>query len=212
MTTWIEVLKIFVSWPFVILLLCAAFGCVFRTEIAQFLRNIGSIKLPGGAEIRTSQLPAPSSETPEKEAPPEPDPGIITLDEEQQRLIREQFENLSKEAADAKQEKESLLDTASNLLIEKDKAIKYWWFMHLSYFLVSTTKNVLRWFAAQTPLPTKEYYNEVWKTVVADPKQREIMLMVLLHHGLIETTGLVLQVTQNGRDFLTFIGEDRGLV
>ncbi|MFB3886336.1 MAG: hypothetical protein ACE144_14020 [Thermodesulfobacteriota bacterium] len=207
MTTWIEVLKIFVSWPFVILLLGAAFGYVFRSEIAQFLRNIGSIKLPGGAEIHTSQPPAPSSEKPEKEAPPEPDPAIITLNKEQQQLVREHIENLTKEAADAKQEKESLLETASNLLIEKDRVIKYWWFMFLSLFLVPTTKNVLRWFAVQTPLPTKEYYNEIWKTVVADPKQREIMLMVLLHHGLIEANGPLLQVTQNGRDFITFIGE-----
>jgi hypothetical protein len=99
------------------------------------------------------------------------------------------------------------MELAFNMLVEKDREVKYWWFMYLSFFLVPTTKSVLRWFADQIPLPTKEYYNEVWKTVVPDSKQREVMLMVLLHHGLIETKGLVLQITQYGRDFLTFIAD-----
>jgi hypothetical protein len=73
MMTWIELLKVFVSWPLVILILGLAFGFTFRAEIAQFLRNIGTIKLPGGAEILTSQAPPSKSETPDKEAPPEPD-------------------------------------------------------------------------------------------------------------------------------------------
>lgn len=207
MATLIEVLRIFVSWPFVILLLGSGFGYAFRSEIAQFLCNIASIKLPGGAEIRISQLPPPSSETPEVKPPSGPEPHVLTLSEEQQQAIKGHIESLAKEATDAKQEKEKLLETASNLLIENNRTIRYWWFMYLSLFLVPTTKIVLRWFAVQIPSPTKDYYSEVWKTVVADPKQREVILMVLLHHGLVETKGHLLQVTQNGRDFLTFIGE-----
>lgn len=206
MVTWLELLKVFISWPFVILILALAFGFTFRYEIAQFLRNIGTIKLPGGTEILTSQAPPSKSEMSDKEAPPEPSPEVLTLNEEQQKIIRQHIKELAKEAADAKQEKEQILDTAVNMLVHKDREIRYWWFMYLSFFLVPTTKNVLRWFAIQIPSPTKEYYNEVWKPLVVDSKQREIILMVLLHHGLIETKGHLLQITQNGHDFLTFIG------
>jgi hypothetical protein len=207
---WVELLKIFISWPFVIFVLGLAFGIGFRIEIAQFLRNIAAIKLPGGAEILTSQLPPPKSEKSEEPSPPEPAPGIITLNEDQQNIIRQHIEALTKEAADARQEKEKLLEAATNLLSEKDIEKKYWWFMYLTLFMVPTTQNVLRWFAAQSLPSTKEYYNEMWKPVVAAAEQREVILMVLLHHGLLESKGHVLQITQNGRDFLNFIGAGGG--
>lgn len=202
----IELLKIFVSWPFVILILGLAFGITFRAELAQFIKAVGTIKLPGGAEILTNQTPPPKSETPEKKSPPEPDPKVLTLNEEQQQIIREHIKSLTKQATDAKQEKENILEVATTLLAEKERDARYWWFMYLSFFLVSTTQNVLRWFAAQALPPTKEYYNEVWKTVVQDSKQREIILMVLFHHGLLEIKGHLIQVTQNGRDFINFVG------
>ncbi len=208
---WIELLKIFVSWPFIIFILGLGFGIGFRSEISQFLRNVATIRLPGGAEILTSQPPPPKTEKSEEPAPPESAPGVITLNEDQQQIIRQHIEGLTKEAANAKQEKENLLETASKLLSEREVEKKYWWFMYLTHFLVPTTQNVLRWFAAQAHLPTKEYYNEVWKPILADAKQREVVLMVLLHHGLLESKGHVLQVTQNGQDFLSFVGTGSGV-
>lgn len=202
--TFIDVLRILISWPAVILILGLLFGYHFRSEISRLLQNI-SIKLPGGTEISASQLPPPSGETEKKEAPPEPASGVLKLTPEEQKVIRTHIESLTKEASTAKQEKENLIKTAVDLLSKKDSDIKYWWFMYLSLFLVPTTKNVLWWFMTRIEAPTKEYYHLAWKDVVLDVQQREIMFMVLLHHGLIEEKGPVIQITQNGRDFLTFI-------
>ena len=200
-----EYLKIFVSWPFVVLVLVGGFGLLFTTEIRQFLRKIGTIKLPGGTEILTTQSPPATSDKKDEVAPPEPNPSVLTLNAEQQAVVRAHIESLSQQASTATQKKEQIFNNAVELLTQKERDIKYWWFMYLNLFLVATTKYVLRWFAAQ-PMPiTKDYYNEVWKGIVADTLQRETMLIVLMHHNLIETKESLINTTQNGRDFLAFL-------
>lgn len=200
-----DYLKIFVSWPFVVLVLVGGFGLLFTSEVRQFLRKVGTIKLPGGTEILTTQLPPATSDKKDEVAPPEPNPSVLTLNAEEQAAIRAHIETLSQQATTAAQEKEQILNNAVELLTQKERDTKYWWFMYLNLFLVVTTKHVLRWLAAQ-PVPiTKDYYNEVWKGIVADTLQRETMLIVLLHHNLIEAKETMIQTTQNGRDFLAFL-------
>ena len=114
---------------------------------------------------------------------------------------------MTREAAGAVQGKSIIVEYAIKMIGEKDREKKYWWFMYLSLFLVPNTKLVLRWFATQATPPTKEYYSEFWKAIVAESKLREVMLMVLIHHGLVVSEGPVLKVSQNGRDFLAFIGD-----
>jgi len=116
------------------------------------------------------------------------------------------MDGLRKKAENAKQEKENIFEAAVNLLNEKQKEVVGWWFNYLSLFLVPKTKFILSWFGSQTVAPTKEYFHETWKQIVPDTKERETILMVLLHHGLIEAKNQVLQITQAGRDFLNFIG------
>lgn len=206
-----ELLKIIISWPFVVLILVGSFGWSFKEEIRQFLRKVGTIKLPRGTEILTTQSPPAKSEKKDDIAPPEPDPSVLTLNAEQQAVIRAHIESLSQQASTAEQEKEQILKNATDLLLQKEREVKYWWFMYLNLFLVPTTKHVLRWFASQPIAITKDYYNEVWKGIVANAVQREIMLMVLIHHNLIEANGPTLVLTQNGRDFLTFLAAAENL-
>jgi hypothetical protein len=198
-----DVLKLIISWPFVAGALSLTFGIAFRYEISQFIQNIGLIRFPGG-EIRTTQASTPKDEL---AAPP-----AITLTEDDQKIIREHIESLTKKAADAEQEKEQILNYLIDTLTQKNqeladkhKQVIYWWFQYLSLFLVPITQTVLQWFSSLQIAPTKEYYNEAWKAVVTDANQREIMLMVLLHHGLLEANGPVLQVSQAGKDFLAFL-------
>ena len=205
MSTALDLLRIFISWPFMVFVLLCAFGYTFRSEIRQLLGNVVSIKLPGGAEILTLQPPPATSETKEKEASPEPGPSVLTLTADQQVVIRAHIEDLTKQISTVAEEKEAILKRAVELISEKQREVRYWWFMFLSLFLVPTTKNVLRWFAAQTIPPTKVYYDEVWKVIVLDAKQREVILMVLLHYSLVEFEGQTLEVSQIGRDFLAFL-------
>src|SRR3990172_972259 len=140
-----ELLKIIVSWPFVILILVGSFGYSFKNEIRQFLQKVGTIKLPGGTEILTTQPPPATSEKKDDIAPPEPNPAVLILTAEQQAVIRAHIEGLSQQASTAEQMKEQILKNATDLLLQKEREVKYWWFMYLNLFLVPTTKHVLRW-------------------------------------------------------------------
>lgn len=215
MPIWFEVIKVLISWPFTILILGLGFGIGFRSEIAQLLRNIASIKLPGGAEILTIQPPPPENERRESaqpaDTPPEPPPGVITLTQEDQAAIRSHIEALTQQATNVTQEKEQLLEAASSLIAEKQREARYWWFMYLGHFLVFRTKLVLKWLSEQSYAPSRAYYHETWKDQIPELKEREAILMALFHHGLIEDTGQGLRVTDAGREFLHFSGATGGL-
>jgi hypothetical protein len=205
----LEALRIVISWPFVAGVVAFAFGITFKRELSQFIHNIGFIRFPGGAEIHTSQAPPETS----KAAPSGSTaggPGALTLTPEDQEILRKHIEGLTKQMTDAHQEKDQILDSAIQIISEKQKEVVYWWFQYLSLFFVPATKVVLHWFGAQ-PIPlTKEFYEEAWKPIITDPTQRETILMVLLHHHLVEQKGMLLEITQAGRDFVAFL--DAGAV
>lgn len=209
--TLLDVLHVFISWPVV----AFGLGLIFRKDIAAFIQfmSLRFPGLPGRPEISSKQLPPPDDDTGGGEpgpggapGPPAADTESITLNAEQLAVIRSHMDGLRKKAENAKQEKENIFEAAVNLLNEKQKEVVGWWFNYLSLFLVPKTKFILSWFGSQTVAPTKEYFHETWKQIVPDTKERETILMVLLHHGLIEAKNQVLQITQAGRDFLNFIG------
>lgn len=202
----IEVLRLIISWPFVIGALGFTFGFVFREEIAQFIKSIAAIRFPGGAEIRANQPPPPAE--PAGVAPPTSDGETIALTAQQIDIVRKHIESLTEKAEKAKnaaEEKEQVVKAAVDMVVEKHKEVIHWWFQYLSLFLVPMTQIVLKWFATQAVAPTKEYYDEFWKVIVSDTKERQAILMALLHHHLLEANGPVFQITQTGHDFLGFM-------
>ena len=215
--TLIEVLRLFFAWPFMVTLLGFAFGIAFRREIGRFLENIGMIRFPGGTELHSRQAPAGTKK--EEEALPTED-GVVTLRPEDQQVIRQHFENLQQDLAEASQRAElseqqtqeisQSLETAGQMLEEEQQKTIFWWYQYLSLFLVLETKLVLQWFAGLQVPPTKGLFHEYWKTYISDAKERETILSVLLFHQLLQTNGQQLWVTEAGRNFLQFL-EQQGL-
>lgn len=204
-----EILRVVISWPFVAGVLGFAFGVTFRSEISQFIQNIGLIRFPGG-EIRATQPPEEKVTT-----SPVTEEGIITLSREDQARVAEVIGKLVDDMCQAtaerektreeKEQMEKVVDLVITKLADKHREAVHWWFQYLSLFLVPITKTVLQWFASQTVAPTKEYYNEAWRAIIRDDNQREIIFMVLYHHRLIEPEGAVYKVSQAGHDFLAFL-------
>lgn len=190
----LEALRIIISWPFVIGALVLLFGISLKREIKQFIGNIGFIRFPGGTELRSSQSP-----TEQNKEPPS--------DSIQPTILGKCIEDLTLQVNDAYQEKDQIINEAIKLLSDKHREVVYWWFQYLSVFFVPYTKLVLWWFASQSVAPTKEFYDEFWKMMIIDTNQRETILMVLLHHRLIKSHGHVLQITQAGLDFLSFLSK-----
>lgn len=119
-TMLLEVLKIMVSWPFVLGLVGFAFGLTFRTELSAFIKNIGKIRLPGGTQI-TAQEPSD-----ERAAEQSPEPGAVTLTPQQVELVRQHLETLSQQATDPNQERENVINGAAEIVAQKDRLILYY--------------------------------------------------------------------------------------
>ena len=136
--TLIEITSIFLSWPAVIGALGLTFGITFRKELSDFINRLGTIRLPGGTEISSSP-PQPAPETKSKYKKEE---GNITLSIEQQEPIRKHIEDLKEKIAGSECEKEELFKVATDLLLEKQGEVVYWWFEYLSLFLVPHTQLV----------------------------------------------------------------------
>jgi len=203
--TLIDVLRILLSWPVVVGVIAFAFGIVFCNELSDFLKRVGTIRLPGGTEISSSPSQA-RTDTKDTEAKEEK---AITLTTEQQEIINQHIKGLQEKIAGNELEREELFKTASNLLEEKQREVIFWWFEFLSLFLVPTTQLVLKWFSTQATAPTKTFYDEFWKPIITDTKQREIILMVLLHHGLVTQDGVTLKISDAGRQFLVYVDAKR---
>lgn len=182
----IEVFKALISWPFVVGVLGFTFGVTFRREVATFIKNIGSIRFPGG-EIRAQQPP-----TDEKGAKK------LTLTPQQVETVENYIKTLQNEATGATQQQEEVLKTAA-----------HWWCQYLSLFLVPTTKTILNWLAGQKVAPTPGSYHESWKSLIPDAAERKTILSVLLNYGLVEQETGVLRVTAPGLFFLKFLQGDR---
>lgn len=195
----LEVLKIIVSWPFVVALLAFAFGMAYRTELGLFIKNIGKIRLPGGAEILTQDLPD------EQAAKKFPDPEHPPLTPELADALRQGFEELAQRAANADQQREAVIDEAVKVITQKDQAIYYWFFRYLNVFLVERTKLVLAWLEEQELHPTPRAYHLAWTPVIEDEEQRETILTVLLNFGLVAEEGGMLRLQPNGQQFLRFL-------
>jgi hypothetical protein len=136
---------------------------------------VGSIRLPGGTEIRAYQTPP--SEWDEESLPEDEDIDEIE-DIDQLVQLREIAE-------------------------QQHRLARLWFYRYLSVFLVPMTQSVLRWFA-QSGGVTQQVYDEAWKAIIPDNQQRAFTLSVLLRNDLVVDSGGLIRVTDHGHRFLLF--------
>jgi len=176
-TTFLEAMKILVSWPFAVCSLGFAFGIAFKPEIRAFIVNIAEIWLPGGSRITTRQQPTPENNTGNEITGPK-DLSALPA----QKTV-EEYERLLQDAR---------------------IGIAYWRFQFLNWFLVPRTKEVLKWIG-QTGGVTVGAYREFWRKVFVSEAESEITSSVLLQNWLITLDSGLYKITPIGRDFLGFL-------
>ena len=190
----IDIVSIIISWPVAISLIGLLFIFRFQSAIDYYLRNIGSMKLPGGVEIQSQQS---TKET----DPSQKSQENLVLTPEQQKNIEEFIAELESKEKLTVEEKSLLsqqLDYMSHIAIE-------WKFRFLDLFFVLNTKRILHWFSDNSP-QTRETYSTIWQSAITDNEQRSIILNLLIFYGfLLETNGF-LEITDHGYSFLQFIG------
>lgn len=192
--TVLDIVSIIFSWPVAISIICLLFILRFQSAIDFYLRNICSMKLPGGVEIQSQQSTSDSTNRPEPK-------DALVLTPEQQKNIEEFIADLESKKALTEDEKKILsdrLDQMSHIAIE-------WKFRYLNMFLVYQTKNVLHWYSNNSP-QTRDSFNAIWRTTITEEEQRSIILNILTFNGLLIEDGGFLQITDHGYSFLQFIG------
>jgi hypothetical protein len=187
MDTIIKLLEVILTWPVSVLIICLTFFVKFKDAISTFLKNIKSIRTPGGAEV---QMQTTSTESKPQEG------RYITPDEE--TVIR----NLLAQGQLTQQQKQQLEQEVAKAY----NFAKHWKFTYLNAFFVPLTKQVLRW-AADIKKFDKQFYHIIWALTIPDESQRNIILDVLSYNYMLETSdGINYEITPHGYDFLEFIG------
>ena len=190
----VKLLSVILSWPVAIITIVLVFVYKFRDSINYFLKNIGSMKLPGGVEIQ-SQTPS-SSESEGSET----DDTLKLTSQEQQYLNK-----YLKELESAKTASEEERDVYKELYDQELYNAIVWKFKYLNMFFVPNTKLILLWFA-QNPFKNRNSYHTAWQTNIQSKEQREIILNVLKQNGMIKVSEGTINVTSEGYAFLEYIG------
>lgn len=121
--TAVEVIRILLNWPVVVLVLVLLFLLLFRSQISKFLDNMQMVRA-GTVEIVASQPePETTEEPPPVEADSEKHPTAEMDEELQQRILQVQRTSL------------------------------FWYFRYLSIFLVPRTKSILKMIVDAGQLP-----------------------------------------------------------
>ncbi len=78
-------------------------------------------------------------------------------------------------------------------------------FLFLRVLLVRNTKKILKWFDSSGKKTEEEFFNR-WQTSIQNPKEVQEILRTLSKYGLIRGKNKKYNITQEGRDFLVYLG------
>lgn len=190
----VEIIKA-IAWPVTVLTLFLIFFTKFRGAFDYFLRNIRTLNFPGGS-VETQDASSGSGESPKEDKE-----GVITLTKEQTGYLETYIKNLQEEHSLASQQTQDLQAELANAYIYTYA----WKFEYLKLFYVPKTKNVLLWFANNSP-QTRDNYNKSWQFLIPLVTERNVILGVLLQYGMIESDGINLKIASQGYSFLQYIG------
>lgn len=78
-------------------------------------------------------------------------------------------------------------------------------FLFLRVLLVKNTKKILKWFDSAGKKTEEEFFNR-WRASIQNPKEVQEILRTLIKYGLIRGKNKKYNITQEGRDFLIYLG------
>ena len=140
--------------------------------------------MPGGSEFYTSQKEKDVDKIGKDKVPQVNDTDATEKLSEELKLTPEQVKIVSE-------------------AFESERANAYLWeYKYLNLFLVPNTKNVLDWFYSLDKSISVSFFDNIWKTIIPDEKEREAILKALLNHYLIiRNDGDMLVISPKGREY-----------
>ena len=181
----LEYCRVFLSAPVMIAVAAISFFVLFREDLKALFLRIAMIRLPGGAELLTSQSQRQEREA-EHSKKPIPEPSLVPVNLPELPLQeRKEIENI----------------------IKSERANAYLWeYRYLNYFLVYRTQQVLDWLAT-VPQPVSFYFaNSFWLPIIPNAEERTAILNALTMHHLVQMKGEAIEVTPKGREYLQWRG------
>ena len=209
---------LFLSWPYVTVVLVIAFFVLFRRPIEAAIGRIQRVKGLGGELELQPQAPAAQTITSveadresraeaieAKVVAAEPIAETVTTPHVPDEIV-EILRSLGEPVPDIRTMKDAT-EFAGRMLARASFAqedAQKWKFHYLSYFLVTNTKLVLHWFQ-QRRFSRRDAFENDWKFVIPDPVARAVILNVLVGQALLEETDGAFSVTREGKAFVEFL-------
>jgi hypothetical protein len=183
----LDYIKVVLSWPVAILILGLILFTRFHDAVDSLIRNVKSVKLPGGSKIQTWAAPAVGAGT----TPPR-----------EGRTITGSATATGRGTATAKAE---VIKAGASSGAEALSDELRWKFSYLANFFVPNTKRVLLWFHEKGELDRVDYH-AFWSSLIPGLDQATVILGVLLQYGMLKDERGTLRMTDEGSKFLHFIG------
>lgn len=180
----IDYLKVILTAPVLFSLVALVFIFIFKEDIRALLLRIAKIKLPGGAELSTTQ------NTRSEETTAKIEPNIESIKNLPNNLNTEQ-----------KQEVE--------VLIRAHIATSYLWeYRYLNYFLVRGTQDVFDWLVGLQESTNYAHFDSTWLPIIPSANERQSIINALQAHHLIQWNGNndLIQVTPKGYEYQNWRG------
>jgi hypothetical protein len=170
----LEYLKVILAWPLLIAIVLLTFFRMFREQIRTFIKNISSVKFPGG-EIQQQSFIKDEGPLPQTPQPPNLNAGTV--------LTPEQVKEIA-----------SVFDA-------ERAAARLWEYQYLNHFLAPVTQMTLNWFVSLDGPTTDNAFEAYMTSFVPDVQQRQAILQALASHHLIEFDGPAIRATVKGREY-----------
>ena len=191
----VKIIGLLISWPVVVAFISIMVLTRFRESIDAFLRNIRSVSFPGG-NVQT-QTAGPAGAGPAGDSPV----GGVSLTSEQQDQIRNYIKDLQKSVAASSAQQIDLQRQLSDA-----QYFSYMWkFSYLNLFYIPITKQILFWLSTNQGQSIQNFHL-IWQPQIPDQTQRDTILDVLIHFGMLHVQDSMLSVTQEGQSFLQYLG------
>lgn len=178
------------TWPLVVIILILVLLLKYRNAIDKFIRNIGTIKGPGGMEVIQKQSFEPKTKK------------NLSEREELNKKISELSDELKKKEIDI-DAKDKLIKEAIDIFDFLTSEVERYQFLHLHQFFVPATKNILGWFSDVKRI-TRELYYHSWRNIIKDEKQLNLILALLISERMIQEIGNERVITDLGIRFLKY--------
>jgi len=165
-----------------------AFCWKFKDAIENLMGRILKLRFPGGDAELQKQSPASEDLKKKIEAESAINPVASSMDTSAMDTSAESIDILKKQLQAAQ---------TSALL---------WEMQYLNYFLVPKTKYILEFYGRPGTIPpTIELYDNHWKYIVPDVKERDNVLSALRAHSLVKMENNLIEITNKGRYFLHWL-------